>query len=72
MEEINWDYELERIRQSLDPQESRVIITCNFCGNNIYDGQDYFETEGNILCENCFDEQQSNEKSECRRIAGED
>ena len=64
------DLEAERLRN--DPQETKVYSECDFCGGEIYIGQEYYNFEGNILCEQCFDEMQLDEKRECARIAGEE
>ena len=67
------DYlDLEAERLKLDPQETKVYSECDICGSEIYVGQEYYNFEGNILCEQCFDEFQEYKKKECSRIAGEE
>lgn len=64
---------LEKQRNDLykDDEES-VCFQCDKCRANIYDGQTYYECEIGDLCEECFDEMQTDEKRECERVAGED
>lgn len=64
------DLEAERLR--LDPQEAKVCLKCDRCNAEIYEGQEYYLYERDCLCEQCFDEMQSDEKREYRRIAGDD
>lgn len=64
------DLEAERLR--LDPQEAKVYFNCDRCGGEIYEGQNYYIYERDILCEECFDEMQYDEKRECERIAGDE
>lgn len=67
------DYlDLEDERLKSDPQEVKAYSECDTCGSDIYIGQEYYISEGNIYCEQCFDEMQSDEKRECERIAGEE
>ena len=67
------DYlDLEAERLKLDPQEVKVCLKCDKCNSEIYEGQEYYETDLGDLCETCFDEMQSEEKKECERIAGDD
>ena len=64
------DLEAERLK--LDPQEAKVELRCGKCGAEIYKGQEYYFFEREYFCEECFDEIQSDEKIEARRIAGEE
>ena len=53
-------------------EEIEPYFTCDKCGADIYEGQEYYNFEGDTLCEQCFDEIQEIEKRECSRIAGEE
>ena len=50
----------------------KVYFNCDLCGAEIYKGQEYYFFEREYFCEECFDEIQSDEKIEARRIAGEE
>lgn len=63
------DLEAERLR--LDPQEAKVCFNCENCDGEIYEGNSYYEYNGDYLCEQCFDKKQEDEKRECERIAGD-
>jgi len=69
---MDFDEEIERQRLELDPQEQPVFCCCDDCGCEIYEGEEYFNTESGFLCENCFDEYIANIRADCARIAGED
>ena len=63
--------ELEKQKNDLYEEEN-AYSECDICGNEIYEGQEYYNFNGDIYCEQCFDEMQSDEKRECKRIAGEE
>lgn len=69
---MNLDKEIEKQRLQQDLQEAKVYFNCNRCNAEIYQGNEYYCYERNILCEECFDELQSNEKFKAKRIAGDD
>ncbi len=67
------DYlDLEAERLKLDPQEAKTCFNCDVCGDEIYEGQEYYDCETGYLCESCFDKEQDTYKQSCERIAGED
>jgi len=68
---IDFDKEIECLRLIKDLQEAKVVLHCNRCGSEIYIGQEYFLYDTDNLCESCFDEFQSDEKFNNRRIAGD-
>lgn len=66
-----FDLEKERLRK--DPQEAKICLKCDKCNSEIYEGEEYYCYDGIMeLCEDCFDEMQSEEKRDCERIAGDD
>ncbi len=69
---MNFDKEIENMRVSLDPQEQPPMLFCDKCRTEIYNGEEFYDTMENWLCEDCFDEWQRKEKETCKRIAGED
>ena len=71
MELIDWDKELERIRQSIDPQEEDAFMYCENCKKEIYEGEDYYSIDAGDICEDCFEKYQNWERQEYRRTAGE-
>ena len=42
-----------RCPHALDPPS---VFVCSGCGDNIYDGQDYWDIMGEQFCEHCIDE----------------
>ena len=36
--------------------EPRAIFVCSGCGQDIYEGEDYWDILGEQFCENCIDE----------------
>ena len=66
----------EMENQILEPPEDKIYCYCNNCGGEIYEGEDCYDvgeplSGENLICEKCFDEKQSQEKEDCRRIAGD-
>ena len=53
----------------LDPPEDRVFAMCDYCGREIYEGEEYYEIEGDRIHEDCFDEYIREEYSDCRKEA---
>lgn len=67
------DYlDLEALRRRIDPQEVKECFLCDECECEIYEGEEYYETEGLRLCEDCYDSRMYEEKHDNMRIAGED
>ena len=69
---MDFDKEIENLRLQRDPQEQLVCMTCDNCGAEIYEGQEFYDCDAGYLCEDCFEEEQDMYKSSCERIAGED
>ena len=40
-------------RDEYESQGKKVVCTCEGCGAEIYDGEDYFSVMGDAFCENC-------------------
>lgn len=36
--------------------EPPSVFVCSGCGDNIYDGDDYYEVMGEQFCQNCIDD----------------
>ncbi len=69
----NFDDELERQRMLYDMQEAPPFLFCEKCNAEIYRDEEYYTTEENyVLCEECFDKWQEEQKIDCQRIAGDD
>lgn len=43
-------------------RQPRVFTTCDWCGTEIQEGDEYYEIHGEILCAECV--------NECRKEAG--
>ena len=69
MEQIERDLEKERIAIE---EKYNVVFHCDRCGAEIYENDNYYSYEGDCLCEECFDEVQSDEKAMARRVAGDE
>lgn len=48
------------------PKDPEVICKCSNCGFEFYNGDEYYEFEGDIYCDDCFDDCI---KEECKHIA---
>lgn len=35
---------------------AKIVDVCDFCGGNIYEGEEYYDFNGDIRCELCVDE----------------
>ena len=44
------------------PRQPRVFTTCDWCGTEIREGDEYYDIHGEILCAECV--------NECRKEAG--
>ena len=44
---------MNRISERLEPQEEKPWTTCDWCGGEIYHGEEYYEIHGEILCCAC-------------------
>lgn len=42
--------------RSLEPPDDRVFCYCTGCGGEIYEGCEYFNIDGDAVCENCLGE----------------
>lgn len=38
----------------IDPPEASVFCTCDWCGDEIYEGDDYYEIGTENVCANCI------------------
>lgn len=58
----------------LNPPEEEVYTTCDECGREIYEGQEYIELEdGTELCDDsCFDDYAERVLNPIRKYAGEE
>lgn len=36
-------------------EELQIVYYCSDCGEPIYEGDDYYEIAGDIICEKCID-----------------
>lgn len=36
--------------------KAKIVEQCDFCGGNIYEGEEYYDFNGEIRCEFCVDE----------------
>ena len=66
---MDYDKYLENERIKTDKQEKKSMYECQYCGADIYKGEDYHELDNEIFCCNCFDEIIIKDTT---RIAGED
>ena len=66
------DNQLEAYRIKHDPQEQQPVFQCEHCGKDMYENEEYYEYEGENLCEDCFDIQQLEDKLVAKKYVGED
>lgn len=69
---MDFDTYIENQRINNDLQEQKIFDLCYYCAKEIYYGNDYYVDDNEILCEDCFDKRQYDEKKEKYRIAGDD
>ena len=53
----------------LDPPEDRIFAVCDQCGGEIYEGETYYDIEGDYIHEDCFEEYAREEYADCRKEA---
>ena len=57
---MNEDILLERQRDAYDrmmdtqQQEMVVFKTCDMCGGEIYEGDEYYDFDDEVICEDCL------------------
>lgn len=51
-----------------DPQEAKIFCECNECGGEIYEGEEYHDINGWIVCDNCLNDWLNSNK----KVAGEE
>ena len=44
------------IEPRLDPPEPEILFFCAECGNEIYEGEEYWLLHGEIYCEQCIED----------------
>ena len=37
------------------PEEAKRVFTCDYCENDVYEGDDYYDINGWRICEDCID-----------------
>lgn len=53
----------------LEPPEDKVFCYCDYCGGEIYEGEDIYEIDGDIIHEDCLLDY-AKDKLAVRREAG--
>ncbi len=53
----------------LEPDLERIFAYCEHCGGEIYDGEDYYEIDGDCIHEDCFYEYIRELYADCKREA---
>lgn len=53
----------------LDPPEDKVFTYCEHCGGEIYEGEDYYDIEGESIHEDCLYDFAKSLYSGCRKEA---
>ena len=66
---MDFDKYIENERIKNDPMEQKPKYYCNNCTFEIYSGDKYYDFEGQILCEECFDEKLEQLKQSIEKIA---
>lgn len=57
---MNEDMLLERQRDAydrmMDTQQQEIVVfkTCDMCGNEIYEGDEYYDFDDEVICEDCL------------------
>lgn len=46
----------------LDPPEVKAVLNCDLCGDEIFEGDYYYDLNGEVICENCVES--------ARKVAG--
>lgn len=49
--------------------EEKIFATCDYCDGDIYDGEIYYDIDGDKIHEDCFVEYCRNIFSDCRKEA---
>jgi hypothetical protein len=64
---INYD----RWKLHTPDDDLKVFCTCECCGQEIYEGEEYLEIDGDNIHEDCFDEYAKETLDPIKRVAGE-
>ena len=49
----------------LDPPEDVVVVHCDYCGGEIYEGETYYAIDGKAICTDCLRDFASDYFSDC-------
>lgn len=52
-----------------EPPEDKVYATCSHCGNEIYEGEMFYDIEGDYIHEDCLHDYADNYFKDCKREA---
>lgn len=58
------------IEPPLDPPEDVVIGYCACCGGEIYEGEDIYEIDGDLIHDDCLSEYAEKFFADCKTEAG--
>lgn len=61
------DYEPRE--QALEPKEPVVFCTCDECGQDIYEGEEYWVIDGCTVCDDCLRDFAEKYFETCRETA---
>lgn len=39
-----------------EPKEPKAIFCCDSCNNDLYEGDEYIEYDGDIICRDCLED----------------
>ena len=53
----------------LDPPEDVVFATCDHCGGEIYEGEEYYYIDGQYICEDCLSDFAEKYFADCKEEA---
>lgn len=53
----------------LDPPEDKVFAMCDCCGGEIYEGEDYYSIDGELIHEDCLHDFADEYFKDCREEA---
>lgn len=53
----------------LDPPEEVVVAHCDCCGDEIYEGEDVYEIDGDLIHEDCLWDYAKRRFADCKRQA---
>lgn len=51
---MSWEHELDHYLTNPPEDDEKPVCRCCDCDTEIYEGDDYYEIDGNAYCETCM------------------